>query len=420
MKSSPVQREDRKMAVTISSLVNNLDFDLPLLEQASFFETEFSRIKDPKDQGFYHPDHYQRSILIRYLADQGYLPPYIFEQVRAIEKSIYHQHGEWPCERPVYPSDIEKTLRPVEKVRHGSYESGSIEPLIWKAFNPHTKWALKKAVRNYLLEEGASPNAYFVYEELLDLIDYETGRLDPSIAYLAEKLHKGERTIQRCLNWLRDNNIICWKRRFIRKQNEDGISYREQTSNAYYLGIFRNLPESIKDGYHTAMKKALGESPLPDDELYRIEQANIEYEEMVASLPEEEWVEVALLDNGGKSELKETLASLGAAIDKKEAANKNQSKTPQIRDDSPLRQNGHLSIYNYYFNNGKSSNDSDPPPLDPRFAPEWQVHKLLAQGISAQHINKIRQYQTDRIARKLPILDLLHSADLMKKIRLLE
>ena len=419
MKSSPVQREDRKMAVTISSLINDLNFELSPLEQASFCETEFPKIKDPKDQGFYHPDHYQRSVLIRYLADQGYLPPYIFEQVRAIEKSIYRQHGEWPCERPIYSSDIEKTLRPIEKVRHGSYESGSIEPLIWKAFNPQTKWALKKAVRNYLLEEGASPNAYFVYEELLDLIDYETGRLDPSIAYLAEKLHKGERTIQRCLNWLKENNIICWKRRFIRKQNEDGISYREQTSNAYYLGIFRNLPEGVKDGYHAAIKKALGDYPLPDDELHRIEQANIEYEEMVASLPEEEWVEVALLDNGGKSELKEALARFGAAIDKKEATNKNQSETPHIREDTPPRQNGRLSI-NYSYNKKEPLNDSDPPPLDPRFAPDWQVHKLLEQGFSVQQINKIRQYQADRIARKLPILDLLDSANLMKKIRMLE
>lgn len=140
-----------------------------------------------------------------------------------------------------------------------------------------------------------------VLRELLRLIDWRTGRLDPAITTLADRLGRSVGAIVAALKRLRDHGWLSWIRRYEPTGNAEGPQVR-QISNAYALMIPASA--QIED-----------EPPLPDDELDRRQTETATYRAMIASLPLFERNRAMV----GDAELADTLSRLEAAIIAREA-----------------------------------------------------------------------------------------------------
>lgn len=142
-----------------------------------------------------------------------------------------------------------------------------------------------------------------VLRELLRLIDYRTGRLDPAIATIAERIGRSVAAVHAALNRLRAHGFLAWVRRYV-PTGRDGLRGPQvrQTSNAYALMI-------------PAKARLDDEPPAPEDDQHRRESEAAEAARMVAELPLFERNR-ALFDS---DELADTLSRLEAAILAREA-----------------------------------------------------------------------------------------------------
>jgi hypothetical protein len=112
-----------------------------------------------------------------------------------------------------------------------------------------------------------------VLRELLRLIDYKTGRLDPAIATIAARIGRSVAAVAEALKRLRTHGFLSWLRRYVPTDREGlrGPQVR-QTSNAYALAI-------------PAVARLESDPPMPDDEADRIIASEEQHAAMIASLP---------------------------------------------------------------------------------------------------------------------------------------
>ena len=148
-----------------------------------------------------------------------------------------------------------------------------------------------------------------------NLVSFKTGRLDPSLDWIMDKLKRSRDAVVRALKALRDHGFLDWLRRFEATPNEGRGSQVRQVSNAYRL---------------FAPKRALAllgrwssRPSLPDDDAAaRADRKAIEAEH------------VASLDLGafasfqcGDSPLGRALAQMGKALDLRESVKRTESQS---------------------------------------------------------------------------------------------
>jgi hypothetical protein len=93
-----------------------------------------------------------------------------------------------------------------------------------------------------------------ILREFANVINFRTGRLEPSIAYLACKLRRSPSAIARALSRLRLRGFLDWIRRYETTGDEGRGQPPRQVSNAYRLV----LPP-------VASRLGIDDAPLPDD-----------------------------------------------------------------------------------------------------------------------------------------------------------
>jgi hypothetical protein len=76
-----------------------------------------------------------------------------------------------------------------------------------------------------------------VLDALLDIVDDVTGRLEPSIATIAEKAKLGIRTVVRALKRLADAGFLDWLRRTEAVDNDGAGPQVQQVTNAYWFAL---------------------------------------------------------------------------------------------------------------------------------------------------------------------------------------
>lgn len=161
--------------------------------------------------------------------------------------------------------DPHKGRRSGEPVRRHSRPAGRCEGVFWRPFDRKavsrvlqaaerfdalTRRNRKKGGRNGALGHIGRD----VLRELLRLIDYRTGRLDPAIGTLAERLGYSVPAVVAALKRLRAAGFVDWLRRYV-PTGETGRGPRvQQTSNAYRV----SLPPQ-------AARLIPAPAPLPDD-----------------------------------------------------------------------------------------------------------------------------------------------------------
>lgn len=103
-----------------------------------------------------------------------------------------------------------------------------------------------------------------VLDYLANLMDYRTGRLEPSYEFLMAKLNHSRDAIHRALVALRAHGFLDWLRRYVPSDNGGRGPQVKQTSNAYRLAA---PAKAIR-----LLGRAGKPSPLPDDFSHAREQ----------------------------------------------------------------------------------------------------------------------------------------------------
>ena len=149
---------------------------------------------------------------------------------------------------------------------------------------------------------------------LFDFLDTRTGRLDPAIATIADRIGRSIAAVAEALKRLKAHGFLEWLRRYV-PTGQAGLRgpQVQQTSNAYRL----MLPAAIAQALAT---------PAPDDDDHRRAGETQAHDDMLAQLPIAEHM-AAIVDN---PELARLLASLGAAIERKERDSTKEHESQQL------------------------------------------------------------------------------------------
>lgn len=197
-----------------------------------------------------------------------------------------------------------------EPVRRHSRPAGRSEGLFYRKINGQEAAQIRIAAARYeraTRQPGARSGALgFVAIEVVDyltrLVDFRTGRLDPSIDYLMQKLTRSRAAIVRALKALRAHGFIDWLRRYIPTHNEGRGPQVQQTSNAYRL----MLPKAAR----ALLGRLAGRAPVPDDFAHAQAErlAQLDAHEATLSLSE---LPLFRVDD---PDLAAALSALGAAV----------------------------------------------------------------------------------------------------------
>ena len=148
----------------------------------------------------------------------------------------------------VFPPPAQRCPTPV---RRRSYFKGRSEGRIWQATTRKDVQAILKAAEIYneagLHEKGERSGplgsvALDVLRLFVNLIDFRTGRLEPAITTIMDRLGRSRDTIVRALKNLRAHGFIDWIRRYEPTGSEGRGPQVQQVSNAYRL----SLPEKAR------------------------------------------------------------------------------------------------------------------------------------------------------------------------------
>lgn len=182
-----------------------------------------------------------------------------------------------------------KSKRTGQPVRRNSGRAGRCEGVFWRKINRQEARRIVLAAEKYDVQtkrEGVGqgrkngalgPVALEVLRLLANLVDFRSGRLDPSLDFLMAKTARSRAAIVRGLQALRRHGFLDWLRRYVPTGNEGRGPQVVQTSNAYRL----SLPERAK----RLLGRMMGQSPVPDDYASQRAAQAAERDAYVAALP---------------------------------------------------------------------------------------------------------------------------------------
>lgn len=208
-----------------------------------------------------------------------------------------------------------------EPVRRHSRTAGRCEGTFWRPITRQESRKIVLAARRYELatrQPGARNGALgSVALEVLDYlgnrVDFRTGRLEPSIETMMEKLRRSRDAIVRALKALRQHGFLDWLRRYVATGNDHGPQV-QQTSNAYRL----SLPQRA-----LRLLGALGRpNPLPDDFHHAREARAAELEAYKRSLDLDE---LPLFAGDADDPLTQALIRLGKSVKERESVRRTES-----------------------------------------------------------------------------------------------
>lgn len=215
-------------------------------------------------------------------------------------------------------SDRQRSGAPVR--RHSRLKGR--EGQFWRPFDPKDKSRFMLAAERFERMTRAKGDrsgrlgsvALEVLRELLRLIDYKTGRLDPSITTLCERIRRSRDAVVRALANLRAAGFLDWLRRYEPTDNEGRGPQVQQASNAYRLF----LPAiALK-----LLGRFAAPAPAPVDDQHRRQTETATQAAMIAALPL--WEQPAQLVSN--SALAESLSRLARGIVQRESAKRSESR----------------------------------------------------------------------------------------------
>jgi len=215
----------------------------------------------------------------------------------------------------------EKRQAPVP-VRRNSHAKGRCEAGFWQPVSRQAAKAVLMAARRYDRQQRQRGErngplgavAIEVLELLVRLVDFRTGRLEPSIQAMMDRLKRSKDAIVRAMKNLRRHGFIDW----IRRYEPTGLDGRgpqlRQTSNAYRLC----LPQ--------AARRILGffgmAAPVADDLSHERDTRQAQTEACLAALPLDRWARAIAPDDL----IARSLERFARLIEQRESAEQAESK----------------------------------------------------------------------------------------------
>jgi hypothetical protein len=205
--------------------------------------------------------------------------------------------------------------RACDPVRRGSRLVGTCEGAWWRPVaRAEVRRVLLAAKRYELAGRQAGRRrgplghvALEVLELLANLVSYRSGRLEPSYAYLMQRLRRSKDAVHQALTALREHGFLDWLRRHERVEVlEDAPGPRvRQVSNAYRLSLPARAAKLLG--------RWLGSSspPLPDDLVQEREERAVWLAQHKAALPLAELPLASVEDD----RLAQLLGELGQAVE---------------------------------------------------------------------------------------------------------
>ncbi|MBS7701624.1 MULTISPECIES: helix-turn-helix domain-containing protein [unclassified Chelatococcus] len=211
-------------------------------------------------------------------------------------------------------------------VRRDSHFKGRSEVRIWRPTNRQEVQKVLLAAKRYELAERqkgerAGPLgsvAIEVLEFFVNLVDFRTGRLEPSIDTIMGKVRRSRDAVVRALKALRAHGFLDWLRRYEPTGREGSGPQVQQASNAYRL----SLPERA-----LRLLGRFGKAPPPPDDHVAAQTARAaELDAYRKALPLDE---LALFE-AGDTALGRALAALGKSLQERESAKQTESPSQSI------------------------------------------------------------------------------------------
>lgn len=208
------------------------------------------------------------------------------------------------------------TRRDRVPVRGGSHRMGRCEGTFWRRTDRREVRRIVLAARRYDLaaRQAGRRNgplghvAIEVLDLLANLVDFRTGRLEPSLAYLMAKLRRSKDAVVRALAALRAHGFLDRLRRYEATGNEGRGPQVRQVSNAYRL----SLPVRALRCLGSLMQAP----PIPDDIAQARDERTAVLEAHKAALPLDELPLFQVHDG----HLGRLLAGLGRLVQERESA----------------------------------------------------------------------------------------------------
>jgi len=211
-------------------------------------------------------------------------------------------------------------------VRRHSHFKGRSEVRIWRPTNRQEVQKVLLAAERYELAERQKGErtgplgsvAIEVLEYFVNLVDFRTGRLEPSIDTIMGKVRRSRDAVVRALKALRTHGFLDWLRRYEPTGNEGRGPQVQQASNAYRL----SLPEKA-----LRLLGRFGKAPPPPDDHVAAQAARAaELDAYRKALPLDE---LALFE-ADNNPLGQALAALGKSLQERESAKQTESPSQSI------------------------------------------------------------------------------------------
>jgi hypothetical protein len=205
-----------------------------------------------------------------------------------------------------------------QPVRRQSFMAGRCEGVFWRRTDRREVRRVVLAARRYELAGRAAGRrngplghvAIEVLDLLANIVNYRSGRLEPSVAWLMERLKRSKDAVVRALQALRAHGFLDWLRRYEPTGCEGRGPQVRQVSNAYRLSLPARALRLL--GVHGQ------DVPLPDDLAQEREVQAMEVAAMKAVLSLEELAVVEVDDDS----LGRLLAQLGRHVQERESASR--------------------------------------------------------------------------------------------------
>ncbi|MFT8555374.1 MAG: helix-turn-helix domain-containing protein [Zymomonas mobilis] len=241
-----------------------------------------------------------------------------------------------------------KPRRTPDPVHRDSYDVGEREKSVWKPVNPNEIGAYLEAVEQYSIKtKSISDKAVRLLKMLFRMVDFKTGRLEPTLDTICEWAGYSRATVVRLLKQLQENNFIRWIRRSIKIKTDGAGPRRKQTSNAYGFLSPKSWPEIARKVFERVMRRR--NAPVSADLAHAQEADKAETEAMIESQPNDGWVKEIFAQKRAQQstssdekeepdELAETLASFAKSIERAEQREQEErSKKAAQTDETALK-----------------------------------------------------------------------------------
>lgn len=210
------------------------------------------------------------------------------------------QRSFQPVRRNSYYADDPRAASVWQPIGSNNKEARAIVARRMKAAEAYDRQHKQKGKRN-----GPLGNVGLeVLRELYGMVDYRTGRLDPSLHTICERIRRSKQAVVDAMTRLQEHGFLVRVRRAQAIENAGHGPQVRQITNAYGFGLPKCLAEKID--------RQMSSGPLPDCELNRLASQHAEVETMLCDADPEQYLRFVV--GNDNDELFNDLLRLQASI----------------------------------------------------------------------------------------------------------